>query len=244
MPIRHVLRHSIVVLLLASAPALSRQSATTATAEMNATELGATVQRLLLGDARKDFPKADVRVQVNSLDARLRFAACENFSITRHGSRQYGRVSVTARCEAPQPWAASMTGSIEVWRPVAVAARALDNNSVLRADDIAMESRNLADLRNQYISDPTRVVGWSPRRPLAVGTVLSLRQLEAPITVNKGDVVRIRSSTGTVVVNANGTALDKGMPGEQIAVRNVQSDRVVRAWVVGPGLVSTGPLDP
>ena len=35
------------------------------------------------------------------------------------------------------------------------------------------------------------------------------------------------------------------MPGEQIAVRNVQSNRVVKAWVVAPGLIRhTEPIWP
>jgi len=68
-----------------------------------------------------------------------------------------------------------------------------------------------------------------------------VRQLDAPIAVNKGDEVRIRSGQGLIAVSMNGTALGSGMPGEQIPVRNVQSDRVVKAWIVAPGLVSTGP---
>ncbi len=71
--------------------------------------------------------------------------------------------------------------------------------------------------------------------------MLSARQLVAPIAVNKGDEVKIRSGDGPVAVSMNGTALGDGMPGEQIAVRNVQSERVIKAWVVAPGLVSTGP---
>jgi flagella basal body P-ring formation protein FlgA len=89
-----------------------------------------------------------------------------------------------------------------------------------------------------------RVVGWTVRRATATDTVLSARQLMAPIAVNKGDEVRIRSGGGPIAVSMNGTALGDGMPGEQIAVRNAQSDRVIKAWVVAPGLVSTGPRTP
>lgn len=215
-----------------------------APSEISAAELLDEVQRFLTDTAAADHPNADVRVNVNPLDARLRFPACDKLTLTPHGVRGYGRTSVTARCGQPQTWAASLTATIEVWRPVVVVVHALPAGSTLEGSDIEMQPRNLGDLHDQYIGAADRAVGWTTRRPVAAGTVLSVRQLVAPIAVNKGDEVRIRSGAGAVAVSMIGTALGNGMPGEQIAVRNVQSDRVVKARVVGPGLVSTGPREP
>ena len=223
--------------LALATPALCAQP----TPELGGEELAARTRQLLLDAARIDFPNADVRVEVDAPDARLRFPVCDDLKTTPHGTRGFGRTSVTVRCEIPQPWAAALTASIEVWKPVAIAVHALPGQTPLQASDIAMEPRNLADLRGQYIDDASRIVGWTVRRPVAPGAVLTIRQLVAPIAVNKGDAVRIQSGQGAVAVSMNGTALDNGMPGEQIAVRNVSSSRVVKAWVVEPGLVTTGP---
>ena len=224
-------------LLFVAAPALAAQ----ATPELGGDELAARMREFLIETARADYPNTDVRVDVDAPDARLRFPACDEMTMTRHGTRTIGRTSVTVRCEAPQPWAASLTAAIEVWRPVAVASHALAGQTALQASDVAMEPRNLGDLHGEYVDDASRLVGWTTRRPVAPGAVLSVRQFVAPIAVNKGDTVRIRSGQGPVAVSMNGTALDNGMPGEQIAVRNVSSAKVVRAWVVEPGLVTTGP---
>ena len=229
-----------LLFVLIGAVAAAEQS----NADISATELLDKVRRFLADGAAIDYPNTDVRVNVNPLDPRLRFPACDKLTLTPHGTRGYGRTSVTARCEQPQPWAASMTATIEVWRPVVVVVHALPGDSVIKADDIEMQPHNLGELRDQYIGAADRAVGWTTRRPVAAGTVLSVRQLVAPIAVNKGDEVRIRSGAGAVAVSMTGTALGNGMPGEQIAVRNSQSDRVVKAWVVGPGLVSTGPREP
>ena len=210
-------------------------------AELTADDVVAKVRQFLSESANRDFPKADIRIDVNALDARLRFPACAKLTMTPHGTRGYGRTSVTVRCDQPQPWAASLTASIEVWRPVVVVVHALPSGSVIQGSDIEMQPRNIGDLHDQYIAESDRVVGWTSKRPIVAGTVLSVRQLDAPIAVNKGDEVRIRSGQGLIAVSMNGTALGSGMPGEQIPVRNVQSDRVVKAWIVAPGLVSTGP---
>src|SRR4051794_3735417 len=201
---------------------------------LDAGELGRLVERMLLDSARGDAAGADVRVTVDPLDARLRFPACDDLKLQQHGARGYGRTSVTVRCDAPQPWAASMTGTVGVWRRVAVAVHALANQSVVQATDIEMQPRDLADLNGQYIDAPERVIGWTTRRALAPGTVIGVRQLVAPITVGKGDDVKIRAGQGLVAVSMTGTALAAGMTGEQIAVRNLQSSRIVKAWVVGP----------
>ena len=51
------------------------------------------------------------------------------------------------------------------------------------------------------------------------------------------DIAGNYSSSGTVNVRMPGEALTDGAPGEQINVRNLRSQRVVRARVVGPGQV-------
>jgi flagella basal body P-ring formation protein FlgA len=232
----------IAVLWLAGASTLG--AAAEPTPELSADDLVAKAQQFLVDDARRDFPDADVRVNVNPLDARLRFSACDKLALTPHGARGYGRTSVTVRCDQPQPWAASLTATIEVWRRVVIAVHALPSDAVIRTDDVALQPRDIGELHDQYLAEPDRAIGWTVRRPIAAGTVLSARQLVAPIAVNKGDEVRISAGSGSIAVSMNGTALGNGMPGEQIAVRNIQSDRIVRAWVVGPGLVSTGPRRP
>jgi flagella basal body P-ring formation protein FlgA len=215
-----------------------------APAELDASDVGAKVHTFLLSAARAEYPNADVRVSVNPLDSRLRFPVCDKLLLTPHGQSSYGRMSVTLRCDAPRTWAASVTAVVEVWRPVVVALHGLPRGSTINADDITLEPRDLADVRDQFIDAPERAIGWTTRRPIGPGTVLSARTLVAPITVSKGDQVNIHSGQGMVVVTMHGTALADGMSGEQIAVRNLQSQRIIKAWVVAPGLVSAGPRHP
>jgi len=229
---------TITALLLLAASALAQP-----TAPLDAAGLTVLTRQLLLDNVRHDAAGADVRVEVDPIDARLRFPACDDLKLAQHG-RAFGRTSVTLRCDAPQPWVASMTATIGVWRKVAVVVHALASQTVVQANDIEMQRRDLAELNGQYIDSPERVVGFTTRRAIAPGTVVGVRQLIAPVTVNKGDDVKIRAGQGPVAVSMTGTALGAGMTGEQIAVRNVQSSRIVKVWVLGPGLVSTAPPAP
>ncbi len=208
------------------------------TSALHAEGLAALAKQFLLEETRRASSESDVRVDVDALDPRLVFPACADLKLTAHG-RGYGRTSVTARCNAPQPWAASLTATIGVWRKVAVTAHALGPHVIVQAADIEMQPRNLAELNGRFIDAPERVIGWTTRRAIPPGAVIGVRQLVAPITVERGDEVRIRAGEGPLAVSMTGTALADGMTGEQIAVRNAQSSRVIRAWVVAPGWVST-----
>ena len=55
--------------------------------------------------------------------------------------------------------------------------------------------------------------------------------------VRKGDHVVITARSGSLSVRMPGEALSKGGLSEQIRVRNLNSKRVVKARVIGPGQV-------
>jgi flagella basal body P-ring formation protein FlgA len=55
--------------------------------------------------------------------------------------------------------------------------------------------------------------------------------------IRKGDQVVITARTGTMAVKMPGEALSNGGMNEQIRVRNLNSQRVVKARVTGPAQV-------
>ncbi|NJN51456.1 MAG: flagellar basal body P-ring formation protein FlgA [Gammaproteobacteria bacterium] len=209
-------------------------------AEISMSELSVRAADVLNDAAQRSYEHARVEVAMQPLDSRLRFPDCDDLSIDVQGS-PIGRASALARCTSPQPWSANLPARIIVSHPVVVLARATARGSVLSSGDLAMEDRDLSDLRGQYFVDAAAVVGSELRRDLAPGSALAPRHLKTPLAVQRGDQVAITSSHGKVVVHATGIAMGRGAPGEQISVRNSQSERVIKAWIVGPGRVSTDP---
>ncbi|WP_121363151.1 flagellar basal body P-ring formation chaperone FlgA, partial [Pseudomonas aeruginosa] len=52
-----------------------------------------------------------------------------------------------------------------------------------------------------------------------------------------GDQVVILARTATINVKMPGEALSDGAPGQQIRVRNLRSQRIIKARVIEPGTV-------
>lgn len=182
----------------------------------------------------------DVRVRLSQLDQRLKLKRCGDairFELIRpvHQSRN---ITIKTICDGNNRWSIFVPATLEVYADVVVAARNLERGTVIAEEDIKYMRIDTASLPSGHVLDKDRVLGMELRRSARNGSYLLLSALELPRVVNKGDSVVLESRNSSLSVAAKGTALDNGQVGEQIKVRNSQSDRVVNALVTGPGRVS------
>lgn len=130
-----------------------------------------------------------------------------------------------------------MPAQVKLFRQVVVAVQPLKREHVLDDADIALVERDVGLLTQGYLTDPARVVGQKLRRPVINDQVLAPAFLEQAEAVRKGDQVVILARTATINVKMPGEALADGAPGQQIRVRNLRSQRVIKARVLEPGTV-------
>ena len=188
------------------------------------------------------YQSADIartRVHVNRLDSRLRLTDCAQ-PLTMElddPDLRGGNISVHTRCGSPRPWAIYVPARVSVYRPLPVAARSLNRGHRITEADVVVELRDTGELRQGFISQTETAIGQELRRPLAAGDTFRMGILVEPLAVTRGDHVRLRAGTGPIAVITRGTALDNGRLGEQIRIRNNQSERVVKALITGPGEV-------
>ena len=82
------------------------------------------------------------------------------------------------------------------------------------------------------------LIGMEARRALAAGSPIRIHDVDAPMLVQKGKLVTIAFEAAGLRLTHSGVALRDGADGDVIDVRNVKSERVVKAVVAGPNLVS------
>ncbi|MFC3853398.1 flagellar basal body P-ring formation chaperone FlgA [Salinispirillum marinum] len=148
-----------------------------------------------------------------------------------------GNVRLVVSCAGESTWTTYITASVGMHLPVVTLSRSLPRNSVITADDISMQVKNIADEHQGFYLDADAVIGSALARDLGLGYVLHSRVLNAPTLVSRGDAVTIRATGGGISVSMAGTAMMDGTEGRQISVRNNSSGKVLRAWVVDRGLV-------
>jgi flagella basal body P-ring formation protein FlgA len=126
---------------------------------------------------------------------------------------------------------------VHLYRDVVTAVRPLKRDSVISEDDVALRERDIGQLGQGFLSSLDQAIGQKTLRPTVIDQVLSPNYLEQPQLIHKGDQVVIIARSGTLAVRMPGEALSDGGFNEQIRVRNLNSKRVIKANVTGPGQV-------
>jgi len=165
---------------------------------------------------------------------------CPTPTISKVGKAGAARMSLMLRCEDSR-WTAYVSAGSAISLPVLVLTRPIARGSRIQAADVELQLRPMHELRPGYLFEPSTAVGQESRRALAAGSVLYQRGLQPPNLVVRGERVRIEAAMGSSMIATIGEAKANGVAGAQILVKNLQSGRTVRAWVLGRGKVSTRP---
>ena len=178
-------------------------------------------------------------IQVNPLDPRLRMPMCDKeLTATLESPAQpIGRVTVKVRCEGASPWTVFVPAQVKLFRDVVVVARPMKRMGIIGFEDVVLRERDISLINQGYLTSVDQAIGQKLTRPVVTDQVMTLVQLEQAEVIRKGDQVVISASSGALNVKMPGEALSNGGMSEQIRVKNLNSNRVIKARVTAPGQV-------
>lgn len=191
-------------------------------------------------ELKQVYPTTDftenVNIEVGNLDARLRLPACNGSLEPRiHSPKPYGsNLTVRVSCLGDQRWSVFVPVRLDIHVMAVVASRAIGRGERITEADVHLARVNTS---SDYVEDSERVIGMTARRTLRAGEVVKPTWMEAPVAVERGAAVALEAVRGGITVTAVGTAMANGHVGDQIKVRNNQSNRVVDGRVIAPGKV-------
>ncbi|PHX41441.1 flagellar biosynthesis protein FlgA [Pseudomonas syringae pv. syringae] len=97
--------------------------------------------------------------------------------------------------------------------------------------------RDVSSLGQGFLASLDQAVGQKVVRQMVIDQVITPVALEQPQMIHKGDQVVIIARSGSLAVRMPGEAMSDGGFNEQIRVKNLNSQRVIKASVTGPGQV-------
>lgn len=92
-----------------------------------------------------------------------------------------------------------------------------------------------------FITGLDDLIGMEARRPLQAGAPLRPSDVAAPVLVKKGALVTMTYAALGLSLTHAGVAQSSGARGDLIDVKNMKSERVVKATVAGANIVSVVP---
>lgn len=84
-------------------------------------------------------------------------------------------------------------------------------------------------------SEPLEVLGLETRVAVYAGTPIRFDLLRQPATVQRNQLLGLVYQSGSLVIRAEGRALERGAPGDVIRVMNQTSKSVLRAQILDSG---------
>ena len=154
-----------------------------------------------------------------------------------------GRFTATlsVAAEGMEPIVMRVGGQVSDVVELPVAAVRLAAGAVIGASDVRMARVHAAIVHTDVARDPRMAVGMQVKRQLPAGSPLAIADLMRPAQVMRGEPVRMRLEEAGLSVTGHGLALESGASGERIKVRNISSQAVIEAEILGPGAVRVIP---
>ena len=130
------------------------------------------------------------------------------------------------------------TVDTRLYERVAVTARAVRRGSLFSETAIELAERDVTNLRHGYFRDLTELASLQAVRPIGFGAVVTRRHAEAVPFVRRGDDVVIVLVSRNMHMSAVGVALQDGVIGARIRVKNIDSGKIVFGIVEEDGSIA------
>jgi flagella basal body P-ring formation protein FlgA len=127
--------------------------------------------------------------------------------------------------------------SLRVWADVHVAAGPVRRGTALGEAELTMERRDILSLRDALPALPAEAGSWEFAESLNPGQHLSRRSLRLSSVVFRGRQIDAVVRSGLMEITTKVEALEDGVPGQTIRVRNVRSRKELRGRVEDENLV-------
>jgi len=182
---------------------------------------------------------AETQITVQPIDPRLRLAQCGSALSAQlpPGSNLTARATVAVTCAGPTHWSVYVPVTVESRITVLVLRHAVAREARLSADDVTLETRRTAGTATAYLAAVGELTGRTVRRPLPIGTALTVEMFAADTVVHRGQQVTLVAGGAEIEIRATGRALMDAPAGARVQVQNLSSMTVVEGVVESADVV-------
>lgn len=131
-----------------------------------------------------------------------------------------------------------LNGTAHEMITIAMLSRSYSRDEIVSRDDIIMERVPRGQVGARAVLSADEIAGKAVRRDQRARQPLDPDDFTRPMLVRRGETVTIFFEIPGLTLTARGKALESGIDGDMVNVVNSQSNRIIRARIVGRGKVS------
>lgn len=181
--------------------------------------------------------KIEVKLGEAANDLRLAVCAVPIAINLPNGSAMQHITTLEMTCASTPSWHVYVPVDMKILTKVVAVKETIPAKMQITEDMLELSYHDKNLLYSGYFKDFNDVNGQVATSTLVPGTVLSKRNVQQPIIVNKNQSVSIVSRHGNIMVRAEGIAKTDGALNDTIKVLNSSSKRMVDAVVVSSSSV-------
>lgn len=186
----------------------------------------------------------DIVVKRILLPSEVHVAPTETVAgVTPFTSRSQGRLGFTVamRDDGGQGTSFNVEAIIDEWAQLPVAKRALSRGTIVTSDDVMLARLNVSGLPGDTAREERGVVGLATSGDISFGEVFRRNKLAIPNAIEANSRVTLVYRSAGFEATASGLALESGIVGSEVRVRNESSKKIVTGTILEPGLVGVRP---
>jgi flagella basal body P-ring formation protein FlgA len=126
---------------------------------------------------------------------------------------------------------------IEILQEFVVSVKNLGRDSVISANDVSLQKKWVRSIPLNAISNMDEVVGKLLCVSIRPNTEISRNMLKEVTAVKRGKMVQIVLDSGAINITTMGLSEEDGAEGSFVKVRNISSNKIIYARVVGEAKV-------
>lgn len=165
-------------------------------------------------------------------------AVTDRYEFASRGRATLGRLALRIHRYRGEQIVATYAASPVVEKRViaTVATATIGRGETIQADQVELRELYLDRDDQVYISDPTTLEGKIASSLLRPGTIVQHRHAYVRPAVKRGDMLQVRCFVGGLIITTTASALEEGVPGDLVQVRNEHRDsrRTYTVRLTGP----------
>lgn len=162
-------------------------------------------------------------------------------SLTHDAQRQSWSANLLIIRDGEVAKALPVSGRYQEERALPVLTKRLRHGDIIAKEHITMQYFPATRIRRATITDTETLLGRTPERTISKDRPIRMTELTTPTVLKQGATVNMRYRTPYMEISTIGEALEDGGKDELIKVRNIDSNKVIRARVISDQEVVAGP---
>lgn len=181
-----------------------------------------------------------VQYEVWLPDSAVHLPACQKpLDIVLSGrlTSLWGHQNYRVTCPDPHGWQLRAQLTVTAQLPVWTAAVSIRKGQPIQAQDLRLDTVTLNNLHQGFSVKTDSLSDFRPQRLISAGQVVDPSLLMKPLMIHRGDQLLIKAQQEGFTASMRGEALEDGVAGAMIRVRNLSSGKEIQAEVSAKGVV-------